>query len=353
MAFDLPKRCRKGASITQHSVTISDVAGRAGVSITTVSSALNNSGRVSVKTRDRVQRAAQELGYIANLSARSLKGGRTNVLGVVLGELRSPVYAELAASISESARTAGMDTLLYTTFNDPSREHQRVSSLIDGLCDGLLILLPKESEAELRAFEQSRVPVVLINHHGAVTKLPVVGADNYHGVRAAIRHLTGLGHQRIAFVTGKPQSGQSPERLRAYRDELTAAGLPFDETLVRIGDWSQVRGFTAACELLDLAQPPSAILTANDQTAFGVMDAVKDRNLRVPDDVSVVGFDDIPAASFVHPPLTTVRHPFGDIAKAGVQLLLDLISGRTTAPARVELPSELVVRSSTGPASRR
>lgn len=339
--------------MTNLSVTIQDVARRAGVSVTTVSSALNNSGRVADKTRDKVLKAARELGYVASLSARSLKGGRTNVVGVVLGELRSPVFAELAASASDAARAAGMDTLLYTTNYDRVRERNSVASLIDGLVDGLLIMLPKESEHDLELLSRSRVPVVLVNYHAPDPNVTVVGGDNYHGARAAVRHLIALGHRRVAFISGNADSGQSPERQRGYHDELVNAGLSPDPALVRGGDWSEQGGYRETSALLDLPDPPTAVFTANDHTAFGAINAVKARGLRVPEDLSVIGFDDIPSSQHIDPPLTTVRHPFGDIAQVAVKHLLDLIDGKAGPRQRIELPSDLIVRASTGPAPTR
>jgi len=315
----------------------------------TVSRALNNTGYVSKKTRAKVLAAARELGYVANLSARSLAGGRTNTLGLVLTNLRTPIFAEFAHGVDEAVQKLGMDLLLYTTSADPERERARVKSLSSGLCDGLLIVLPRASESFLASLEASRVPVVLLNHRGAETPLPSVGADNYHGARAATEHLLELGHRRIGFITGTAHSGQSAQRLRAYRDALAAAGVPFEAALVQPGNFSQASGLEAARALLALKDPPTAIFAANDEMAFGALDAVKDRGLRVPDDVSVLGFDDIPMASQVYPALTTVRHPFRDLAEAAVRLLHGLIEGKGGLKTRLELPSELVVRASTGP----
>ena len=336
--------------MTDSFATLNDVARLAGVSRMTVSNALNNSGRVSDGTRQRVLKAAEELGYVANFAARSLKGGRTNVLGMVVSDVSSPYFAEIVRGASAGSRRDDRELLISASPADnPAREQARVSLLSGGLSGGLLIVLPRSPSDYLRTLEKSRVPVVLINHRHDDTHLPTVSAENYHGARAATRHLAELGHRRVAFISGDPLSGQSLERLRGYRDALHEAGLPYAEDLVREGDFTQRRGFAATAELLDLPRPPTAIFTANDISAFGAIEAVKDRGLRVPDDVSVVGFDDIPTASQIHPALTTVRHPLYEIGEQAARLLVSLIEGRPVASRRLELQSALVVRDSTGP----
>lgn len=333
-------------------VTITDVARHAGVSTMTVSRALNNTGYVAEGTRQRVLAAVENLGYVVNASARSLKGGRTNVLGMVVGDLSLQFFTEIVRGASDAARDAGLNLLLYTTASRPEQERSSVAALTSGLSDGLIIVLPRNPEAYLKQLEASRVPVVLINHREVDTHLPSVGADNYEGARAAAEHLVALGHRRIGFITGTTHSDQSHERERGYREVLEGAGL---EHLVVPGDFTQPRGFAAAHELLALREPPTAVFAGNDLSAFGVIEAVKDRGLSVPGDVSVVGFDDIPMASQVHPALTTVRHPLHDLGEAAVRLLLRLLSGLElrAEEAQLELASELIVRASTAPPAER
>lgn len=333
-------------------VKLSDVAEHAGVSVMTVSRALNGKPDVSEQARRKVMEAVGALGYVANRSARGLKGGRTNVLGMVVQDLSSQYFTEIVRGASEAANRQGRDLLLYTASYDPEHEQRHIAALSSGLSDGLLVVLPSTSQRYVRSLDNIRVPVVIINYRGVATHLPAVRADNYRGARAATEHLIRLGHRRIGFITGKAQSGQSSERQRGYREALLNAGLAPDDALVRPGDWSQPRGFIAARELLDLPQVPSAIFAANDFTAFGAIEAVKDGGLRVPGDVSVIGFDDIPMAAGVHPPLTTVRHPLTDIGATAARLLLDLIEEREPVQRQIELPSELIVRQSTASAER-
>lgn len=333
-------------------ITIADVARLAGVSKVTVSKTLNNTGRISEETRQRVLKAASDLGYVVNTAARSLRGGRTNLIGMVVPELISPYFAEVARAAAEAATDARLDLGVFTTSRDPQRERERVATLMSGMADGLLIVVPTDTAQHVASLERSRVPVVLINHFGSRTHLPTIRADSYHGARAAVEHLIQLGHTRIGFITGARESSQATERLRSYRDTMGAHRL-LDETLIRPGNFTQRRGFEAACELLNLPDPPTAIFAASDVTAFGAMDAIKDRGLRVPNDVSVVGFDDVPAASQSHPALTTVRHPIADMGEAAVRVLVDALEGKEVKDLLMEFPSELVVRTSTAAPSAR
>jgi len=189
---------------------------------------------------------------------------------------------------------------------------------------------------------------VLISHFGAKTDLPNVRADSYHGACAATRHLLGLGHTRIGFVAGAVESTQAQERLRAYRDTMREHGL-LDPDLIRPGNFTQRRGFTATHELLALQDAPTAVFAASDATAFGALDAVKDRGLRVPQDISVVGFDDIATASQSHPALTTVRHPIRQMSEQALNLLASAFQGQDVRGTQLDHHSELVIRDSTAP----
>jgi len=330
-------------------ITINDVARRAGVSVVTVSHSLNNRGRVAEKTRERVLQAARDLGYVPNFAARSLRDGRTHVLGVLVHDINTPYFMEIVRGATELAEQTQRELLIHTGLVDSEgAEQRRVAALSNGLADGVLVILPRNSRPYLELLERSRVPVVLVNHHGVETSLPNVSADNVVGARQATEHLLTLGHRRIGFVTGSSTTGQSEERLQGYREALGHFGVPYRAELVRPGDFWFERGREAADELLALPEPPSAIFAANDWSARGVIALAEERGLRVPQDLSVVGFDDIPAAAVqARPALTTVRHPLADIGRTAAQLLIDLVEGREQRGVRVELPSELIVRNST------
>jgi LacI family transcriptional regulator len=235
----------------------------------TVSRALNNTGRVSPVTRERVLKIARDLNYVANFSARGLRGGRTGVLGIVLHDLSSQFLTEILAGASEATQAAGLELLLYATLSmDEAREKQRIGGLLNGLADGLLLLLPRSSETFLRSLERQPTPVVLMNHCGYSTRLPTVSADNYEGARLAVEHLIRLGHRRIDFVSGDDQSGQSPERQRGYADALRTVGIASDEQLVYKADFTFGGGAIGAEQLLTLQHPPTAIFAANDANAY-------------------------------------------------------------------------------------
>lgn len=332
--------------IEKTAITIDDVARLAGVSKVTVSKTLNNTGRISEATRQRVFKAANDLGYVANSAARSLRGGRTNLIGMVIPELISPYFLEIARSAAESASTEKLDLGLFTTSRNAQREQERVSMLSSGLTDGIIIVVPTDTARNISTLERCRVPVVIINHFGVKTDLPSIRADSYQGASAAIKHLLELGHRRIGFVTGAVESSQAAERLRSYRDTLGEMGL-LNESLITTGNFTQAGGFLAAQDLLDHPNPPTAIFAASDLTAFGVMDAIKDRGLRIPNDMSVVGFDNIAAASQAHPALTTVAHPIHNMTQAAIGLLVNALNGKEVKGTHLEFPSELIVRKST------
>ncbi|QNM97670.1 LacI family DNA-binding transcriptional regulator [Chitinimonas koreensis] len=338
--------------MAESNATIYDIAQKAGVSVMTVSRALNGTGYVAEKTRAKVQAAAQELGYSPNLSAKVLNGSRTKVLGLLVSDIQAQAMTAIIGAIGRAAKEAGQDLLVYTTAQVGGEQPTApdVMRVLGGICDGILMVMPGTSEQTLADMERGSLPVVLVNYWRTDTALPVVRGDNYQGSRAAVSQLAALGHRRIAFISGSPHSGQSQERQRGYRDALAAAGLAFDPSLLIEGDFAQSTGFAATRALLARPQRPTAIFAANDEMAFGAMDAIKAHGLRIPEDISVVGFDDIPSASHAHPRLTTVRQPLDAIGEAAVKLLLQRAAGDRQGASRIEFPSSLVLRDSTGPA---
>ena len=336
---------------TRSRVTIQDIAQQAGVSKMTVSKVLNNQGSISEATRKKVLTLARDLGYVSNFAARSLKGGRTNVLGMLVANIGDLYFAEMVRGASDGARSVGKDLLLLSTGGDVNTsqdEQRRVSLLAAGIADGLLIALPRSSHDFLQSVRRAGTPVVLVNDLRPEDELPTVNGENYHGAYAAVTHLLDLGHTRIAFIGGDRRSGQTTVRQQAYLDAGAARGIQFAPEYLQAGDFKPASGFQATLRLLDLPQPPSAIFAANDSMALGVLDAARQRGLSVPDDLSVVGFDDLTAAQ-AFPPLTSVRHPLYQMGYQAALLLNDLVDSPREAGERLirELPSELVVRQST------
>ncbi len=332
-------------------VTLVDVAKLAGVSVMTASRALSGEGYASEETKTKVQAAAKQLGYTPNALARMMKGGKTNVIGVVVNDLSSAVVNCFVTALSEEVRKVDMDLFIYNSLGDMGGgKGKRVSQMLHGLWDGLVYVLPRMTDDYLETLEKSTSPIVLINYFRHETSLPVVRGDNVNGAHDAVSHLIELGHRRIAFVSGNAYTGQSDQREKGYAAALSDAGIKFDQELVYRGNFSEQSGMEAGLHLLALAEPPTAIFAASDAMAQGVMSAIREKGLRIPDDISVIGFDDIPAAAMTRPPLTTLRHPFDAMAHATVQELVRRIRGEPGRRHRIEFPSEFIVRESTGPA---
>ena len=337
--------------MTSSSITLADVASQAGVSKMTVSKVINKKPGISETTRQRVMQAVDELGYTVHASARALAGGRTSTLGVVVSSLDSQYFSELMRGADMTARDAGLELLISTT--RASHEHRNIGRLAHGLVDGLLMVFPASLAPYERSLRTLNLPVVVIapglQEATEQQHFPSVDADHYSGARQAMQHLLSLGHRRIAFIGGPPHLTPSRERLRGYREGLLTASIAPDAALQVTSDFSQRSGFQAARKLLALAEPPTAIFAVNDVSAFGAIEAIKDAGLRVPDDISVIGFDNIPQASQVFPALTTIEQPLLEMGAAGTRQLLNLIQGVGAVTDRLIVPTELIVRASTGP----
>lgn len=336
----------------KQSVTLVQVAKKAGVSVMTASRAMSGEGYVSDETKAKVQAAAQALGYAPNTLARVMKGGRTNVIGVVVNDLSSVVVNAFVSALTEEVRKFEMDLFIYNSIGQLDEQTQRRhSQLLHGLWDGLIYVLPRMTDEYLSALEKSDSPIVLVNFCRRDTTLPVVQGDNFNAARDAVAGLVAQGHQRIAFIKGTHWTGQSAERERGYLQAMSDAGLAIDEHLVEQGNYSESSGEEAAQRLLALDPRPTAIFCANDEMAIGCMNAARALKLQVPEDLSLIGFDDVSAASIVRPQLTTIRHPLPLMAQAAVQELMRRILGQPGKRQRVEFPAEMVVRESTAPAA--
>jgi LacI family transcriptional regulator len=327
-------------------VTIIDVAAEANVSYGTVSRVINNDVHVKQETRDRVLQTMQRLGYVANRQARSLAGGRTNSIGVLVPDLGTGYIGEIIRGIGAELALSDLDLILYTTHRTASKETNYVANLAKGMVDGLLLVLPRSPADFIGTLTQRNFPFVLIDHQGIGPDCPAVGAANWQGGFTATEYLIKLGHQRIGFITGWMDLGCALDRLDGYRSALRTNHIPEEPELIYEGTFFQPDGFTGASTLLDLPDPPTAIFASNDVMAMGVMDAVRNKGLRVPDDVSVIGFDDIPQASLIRPALTTIRQPLEKMGLVATQMLLELLSQPQKKIGRIELPTELVVRDS-------
>lgn len=327
---------------------LADVARLAGVSAMTVSNVMNGRTGVAEATRERVLVAADQVGYVPNLAARGLVRGRTNLVGVISHDLTVQYAWEIVRGISDALADEGLEVLISATYQDATRELERVRLLSTGLVDGLILIGPVLEEETLQALLASRVPCVVIDPRSLATPLSCIVVDNYDGARTATAHLVNLGHERIGLIAGDPAHDSAAERRRGYVDALAAAGIEPDESLEAVGYFTQAGGFAAALHLLGLEHPPTAMFATADLSAMGAIDAARSRGLAVPGDLSVVGFDDIPQAAQSFPPLTTVRQPLEECGRAAVAILQAQIAGDAVAGTRMELATALVVRDTAG-----
>jgi LacI family transcriptional regulator len=337
---------------TTRSATIVDVARAAGVSYSTVSRVLNGYEFVKETTRERVLKAAEELGYVANLSARSLAGGHSQIIGVLVPGLDNGYIGEIVRGIDEELSNVNYNLMMYTTHRQHGKESEFVTALATGLADGLLLIVPLAPATIVEALPKTDFPHVLIDQADPTHTSSVVDATNWQGAYDATRYLISLGHTRIGHITGTPALASAGERADGYRAALLDGGLPFDDALVVEGDFYQGGGEAGAQTLLDLPHPPTAIFAANDLSAFGAMDVIRARGLDMPGDISILGFDDIPHAQIAWPKLTTVRQPLAQMGRVAARLLLDQIEQPGRPVRRVTLSTELVIRDSCAPPAR-
>ena len=328
-------------------VTIVDVAAEAGVSFGTVSRVINNDIHVKPETRVRVLEAMQQLGFVANRQARSLAGGKTNTIGVLVPDLGTGYIGEIIRGIDSELSLIGLDLILFTTHRAASKEVSYVSDLAKGMVDGLLLVLPRNPIDYVGTLTRRNFPFVLIDHQGTGEECPAVGATNWQGAYTATEYLIRLGHQRIGFITGSMDLGCAVDRLEGYRSALRTHHIPELPGLIYEGTFFQPDGYAGASAMLDGMSPPTAIFASNDVMAMGVMDAVRNRGLRIPDDISVVGFDNIPQSALVYPPLTTVQQPLEQMGRVATQMLLGILKNPEKDTNRIELPTELIIRAST------
>jgi LacI family transcriptional regulator len=330
-------------------VTIYEVAREAGVSTATVSRVINSHRHVRAATRARVEEAMTRLGYVANRQARGLAGGRSRVIGLLVYELGQSYFNELIRGIDAATAAIGYDLMLYTTHARREKEAQHAAELASGPVDGLIFVLAIDIDNYVDRLRRQGVPFVLLDHDRDIPGSTTVTAANRVGARDAVRHLIELGHRRIGLITGTPGTSSAQERLSGYRDALREHDLPFDPELVAKGDFLEGAAMVATQHLLGRADRPTALFTSADTAAFGAIKAARAAGLSVPRDLSIVGFDDIPEASLVMPPLTTVRQPLQEMGATAVRRLRRLMDEPDTTPRRTELATQLIVRESTAP----
>jgi LacI family transcriptional regulator len=328
-------------------VTIVDVAAAAGVSFGTVSRVINNDVHVKPETRTRVQEAMERLNFVANRQARSLAGGRSNLIGVMVPDLGTGYIGEIIRGIDAELFDTSYDLMLFTTHRAAVKEANYVANLVQDTVDGLLLVLPRNPVDYIGTLEARNFPYVLIDHQGNGENCPAVGATNWQGAYNATDYAIKLGHTDIGFITGWLDLGAAVERLEGYKAALRYHHIPIRSELIYEGTFDQLDGYTGANHFLDLDNPPTMIFAANDVMAMAAMDAARQRGLHIPEDISIMGFDDIPQSSLIRPALTTVRQPLEQMGRTATQMLLEILNNPEKKPNRISLPTELIVRDST------
>ncbi len=334
-------------------ITSQDVADLAGVSRTTVSFVLNNVQRfnISTETRKKVLEAAEVLGYVPLASAQALASNTARAIGLVM--TRSPQYIssdafmpQIIAGMLDIVKEQKLGLLIELV--EPGEQRQTYLKLIRAKhIDGMILLTPRNDDEGLVELQELNIPAVVMGRLISATGLSSVDIDNRAAARTAVEHLIGLGHRRIGCILNAPVPYSSAyERLAGYQDALAQYGITPEQNWIKSADFDPMSGYTQMKLLLEEANRPTAVFIASDNVAIGAMLAMRDNGVRVPEDISIVGFDDIPSARFFAPPLTTIRTPARELAQKSCFLLLDLISGRVKPPVHLTVETELIIRQS-------
>jgi LacI family transcriptional regulator len=328
--------------------TIYDVAAAAGVSISTVSHVLNDTRFVSAATKLRVLAAVEQLNYRPSSLARALVRQETRTVGLIVPDNANPFFAEMAREIENHGFAAGYNVLLCNSGRSAAKELAYLDMLISKRVDGAIYMTSDMAKERLQPLQEHRIPVVTFDRQYDATDTILL--DNFQGGYDATCHLIGLGHCRIACLSGPDASTRSNDRVLGYRQALTDAGLPVDPALILAGDWSFQSGCEHTQRLLQMTVPPTALFACNDTLAIGAIAALVAHGLAVPGDLSVVGYDNITLSAYTVPPLTTMATPIAAIGQHLCQMLLDRINGHLPPePQIVTARSELLPRASTAP----
>jgi LacI family transcriptional regulator len=339
-------------------VTIRDVASKAGVSVTTVTRVINGKDDLSETTTQKVMAVVQELGYTSSLAARGMRSQRTNVIGLIMPDVASYYCQEILRGVNRAIARFDKDLIVYTSGvfdkeNIAQHERSYVALLNGSITDGAIVVTPTATQFTTHA------PLVIIDPNNETPDYPAIIATNQEGALAAMNYLTGLGHRRIGYIPGRMELVSSKQRLQGYEDGLAAAGLPLNEDLVEIGDYTAETAVICARKLLSLPDRPTAIFAANDMTAMGVYQAAREFGLQIPGDLSVVGFDNLREAAYLNPPLTTIDQSVEHMATVATEMLVNLVKGESLPDNPAEegnlykIPTRLIIRDSCGPVSFR
>lgn len=344
--------------MSRRPVSIQDIAWTAGVSHSTVSRALHDSPLISPEVRQRIQELAQEMGYSPNAVAQSLKGQRTNTVGLVISSAADPFVGRIVRGVEDVAQAANVSVFLSVSYNDPEREMKIIETFHRRRVDGVISATAQIHGAYVERLAQINMPTVVINRQAESEEAPMhsVDADDYGGATQAVAHLLSLGHRAIGYLGVGNRTASNRRRLAAYRDALAAAGIAARDEWMKFTPahyQHEADDVSEAQALLPelLSAGVTALFCYNDMIAVGALLACRDLGLCVPDELSVVGYDDVEVARYVTPPLTTIHQPKLRLGEIAMQMLLDILEG--LAVQNQLLPTDLIVRASTGPAPGR
>lgn len=328
--------------------TMRDVARHANVSIATVSHVINDSRPVSDELRQRVQQAMAELGYHRNTVARALRSKQSLTIGVIVPDSTNPFFAEVTRGIEDVSLANDYSAIICDSRSELAREIMHTNNLLTKQVDGIIYVAGGAGSDHISTLAERELPVVLIERDPQELAVDAVLISNYEGAQMAVQHLLDLGHQRVACITGPSQLTLRGERLGGFVDTLVQRyDLP-DEYIAE-GGFSCESGYVQCQRLLKLPTPPTAIFCFNDLMAIGALRAAHEAGVTVPDELSIVGFDDVFLTAYVVPPLTTIRLPIHEMGSQAMELILDRIAAPTAPPNHRQLPIELVIRASTAP----
>lgn len=330
-------------------VTIKDIAQEVGVSPSTVSRALSDSPLISAATKERVRAVAERLGYEPNELARALVKGASGAVGLIVPDITNPFFADIARGVGEAARAAGYGVLLCNTSEKPDRELDYIRLLRRKRVDGLLITSATLDDPHLKILARAPIPYILVSRLSRNSDAPYVIGDDHAGARLAVEHLISLGHTRIGFIGGPVEVQSSRDRMGMFRKVMREHGIAARAEWIRHADFTQRAGKEVGQRMLSLAERPTAIFAANDVIALGVLEAADSLGISVPDELSLIGYDDISYAALPRIQLTTIAQPAFEMGKIATDWLISVISGEDLPPIHRVLKPHLIVRSTTVP----
>lgn len=325
-------------------ITLKMVAERAGVSVNTASRAINNKSDINEETKKRVLKVAQELGYVQNATAVALRTKKTRTLGVVIADNRNPFYAEVLNGIEEAAREKNYHIILANTQRDYQKEEEAINLLLAKRVDGLLVTPVQDRNDDIKKLIEANIPFVIVGRDFENIEVDAVYNDEVKGGFFATEYLIKKGHKRIAFINGFLHKSPAQGRLEGYKKALKEHGIPLVDMMVSVGDIDVEDGYERTKQMLEKNLDFTAIFAYNDMMAFGAMQVIKEKGLRIPEDIGLVGYDDIPFSSLISPSLTTIKLKKQELGAESVKLLLSRINGSREKMKKIMLNVELIVR---------